>query len=116
MAEKYYLEYIVYVPEGECFLEWITQPFVKRFFRKWKSNEDLNELNSFSKIYAEYNPGIGLEELLDKARIKKFKDNTELYYVCAEIESIPQNIEWRRIEDNYFPEWFKKTSIFNNFF
>lgn len=116
MAEKYTIEHIVYVPEGESFLAWITHPKVKYFFTQWRTKDDLTEINKLSRIYAEYNPGLGMEELLDKARIKKFKENIEIYYLCVEVDRMPQIYEWRRIEDNYFPDWFKKTSIFNEYF
>lgn len=116
MAEKYLIEHIVYVPEGESFLEWITHPTVKNFFNQWRNKDNLEEINNISKIYAEYNLGLGMEELLDKARIKKFKENTEIFYLCIEVDINPQKYHWRRIEDNYFPDWFKKTSIFNEYF
>lgn len=120
MNNKYAIEVIVYVEEGHSFLEWITSVKVKNFFHAWKTKDNLNEISQ-NGIYAEYNPGLGKEELLDKARIKKFKEGTEIFYLLVEVDNFfaadnwPK-YNWRRIEDDYFPLWFQKNSIFNEYF
>lgn len=115
MNNNYTIEVIVYVPEGHSFLEWITSVKVNNFFHLWQLKDNLKEISQKNGIWAEYNPGLGKEELLDKARIKKFKDGTEIFYLLVEIESWPK-YNWRRIEDDYFPLWFQKNSIFNEYF
>lgn len=99
------IEHIVYVPVGVYFLPWITDKKTVKYFKNWLYNYDHDKINkNRKKIRVEYNISFKYDQLIKLAKLNA--KNYELFYVVVNEEN--KKIEWRRIEENYFYDWFIK--------